>query len=384
MFRDEDDDLWEKIKKGHKRKELQKFLSKGEAIGKRGDRFVVIPIPQIDLPTYRYDFSNVPRVGQGEGKRGNPVGGDFENFGGAGSEAGEHLLDEEVSFEELAEILREELELPDLEPKGRKNIPVPSNKYSTIAPTGPRGLKHFRQMFKKGLIRILLSGEYNKDKPVIIFTRPDERYKSWKIVMDPRAGAVIIYVMDVSGSVFGDIKEIMRATSFYLEVLIKTEPKYKKVDMRYIIHDTIAKQVSREEFFRTREGGGTIMSSGFKEIEKMIDPKQGSIFGAERTIYSPDDWNIYIFYYSDGANWSTDDTKKCCEILEKNILSKSGVKLFGYFQIKTPYAQDDFRVDLEVYFDGNKKVKTTEITKKEEIMKALKEILGKKKGSKSK
>jgi|SRR3989338_5467128 len=383
---DQDDDLWGKVKKGYKRKELKKLLSKGEVIGKRGDRFVVIPIPQIDLPTYRYDFGNAPRVGQGEGKRGDPVGPeDSDNFGGAGSEAGEHLLDEEVSFEELAEILREVgLELPDLEPKGKKNIPVPSDKYFTIAPVGPRGLKHFKQMFKRGLIRNLLSGEYNPEKPMIIFNKSDEKYKSWKTVLLPSAGAVIIEMVDVSGSVFGDAKDIMRAASFYLEVLIKTNPKYKKVDTRYIIHDTAAKQVGRDEFFRTREGGGTIMSSGFKEIEKIIDPKQGSIFDEEKTIYSPEDWNIYIFYYSDGANWSADDTDECCEILEKNILSKSGVKLFGYFQIETPYTRDDFRSELDVYFAENEKVRTTEIATKEEIMKALKEILSKKKEIKKK
>lgn len=378
---DQDDSLWRKVKKGQLRKELKKFLSKGEAIGKRGDRFVVIPIHQIDLPTFRYNPLDIPGVGQGDGKRGDPVGPDeADDFYGAGSNSGEHLLEEEVSFEELAEILKEELKLPNLKVKGKKNIPVKKEQYSTIANKGPKGLMHFQRMFKKGIIRYLLSGEYDPKKPQIIFRKQDEKYKSWQVVLLPYAGAVIIFIMDVSGSIFGDIIDIMRTICFWIEVLIKGKPEYKKVDMRYIIHDTVAKQVSQNEFFRTREGGGTMISSGYEELANMLDPQVGSVYGSERTIYFPDDWNIYVFHLSDGANWNTADTDKCYEILEKKILPK--VNLFGYFQIETPYANDDFIANLEIYFSDNEILRTAYVEKKEDIMPALKEIFGEKKGSK--
>jgi uncharacterized sporulation protein YeaH/YhbH (DUF444 family) len=84
------------------------------------------------------------------------------------------------------------------------------------------------------------------------------------------------------------------------------------------------REVDRDTFFRTRESGGTMISSAYKLCAKMIDDE-----------FPPSEWNIYPFQFSDGDNWSADDTSTCMEVLKKDILPK--VNLFCYGQVESPY-----------------------------------------------
>src|SRR5579859_5098832 len=112
-----------KIVRGRIKKDLRKYMSQGEMIGRQGRRYVSIPMPQIDLPQFRYG-SRQGGVGQGEGETGDPIGqGDpQQGKGEAGSDPGQHIVEVDVTLEELAQILGEELQLPNIEPRGKKNI----------------------------------------------------------------------------------------------------------------------------------------------------------------------------------------------------------------------------------------------------------------------
>ena len=129
-------------------------------------------------------------------------------------------------------------------------------------------------------------------------------------------------MMDVSGSMGDEQKEIVRIESFWIDTWLRHQ--YKGLETRYIIHDAVAREVDRDTFFHTRESGGTMISSAYKLCQEIIDAD-----------YPPGGWNIYPFHFSDGDNWSADDTRLCIELLKNDILP--GVNLFAYGQVESPY-----------------------------------------------
>jgi len=190
------------IVKGAVRRNLKRYISRGEILGREGKKTVAIPVPQIEIPRFRFKGKGQSGVGQGDGEEGDAVGqGEQQQGSGkAGDQAGEHDLDVEISVEELAEILGEELELPRIRPRGSATLKTLKSKYTGIAKVGPESLRHFKRSFKEALKRQLSAGMYNPDDPSIIITRDDRRYRSFKLQMSQESNAVIVYMMDVSGS----------------------------------------------------------------------------------------------------------------------------------------------------------------------------------------
>ena len=107
----------------------------------------------------------------------------------------------------------------------------------------------------------------------------------------PATNAVIIYMMDVSGSMGDEQKEIVRIESFWIDTWLRKQ--YKGLETRFIIHDAVAREVDRDTFFHTRESGGTMISSAYKLALEMIEARLPAC-----------EWNIYPFHFSDGDNWS--------------------------------------------------------------------------------
>ena len=161
---EEDNARFRQIVRGKIKGQLKQYISNGELIGKKGRDLVSIPMPQITLPQFRYGHKNTGGVGQGQGDVGDPLGGDGNEKGQAGQGAGEHILEVEVSLEELAAMLGEELELPNIEPRGKKNITREADKYTGISTVGPESLRHFKRTYKQALRRQVLSGDYNAAK----------------------------------------------------------------------------------------------------------------------------------------------------------------------------------------------------------------------------
>src|SRR4051812_36405803 len=191
---------FKQIVKGKIKQNLRKYISQGELIGRQGKDYVSIPIPQIDLPRFRFGRRQAGGVGQGEGQPGTPLGAgeDEEAQGQAGNSEGQHQLEVEVSLQELAEMLGQELELPKIQPKGTGNIHAQKVKYSGIHTVGPDSLRHVKRTYKEALKRQIMTGNYNPEDPIIVPIRKDYRYRMWKNVTRPENNAVIIYMMDVS------------------------------------------------------------------------------------------------------------------------------------------------------------------------------------------
>ncbi len=347
-----------KIVRGRIKKNLRKYISSGELIGRKGKKIISIPLPQIDLPRFRYGQQQTGGVGQGEGNAGDPVGGE----GQAGDQPGRHILEVDVTIDELAEILGEELELPKIEPRGKKQITTLKTEYTGISRSGPESLRHFKRTYKEALKRQICAGLYNPKCPIIVPIREDKRYRSWKVDYLPESHAVIIYMMDVSGSMGGEQKEIVRIEAFWIDAWLKHH--YKDIETRYIAHDAVAQAVDRETFFHLREGGGTKISSAYSVCTEMIERE-----------YDPMEYNIYLFHFSDGDNWGGEDTKKCIGLLKDKLLPASNI--FCYGQVKSAYGSGQFIKDLREELGEDEQLVTSEIKDHDAIYDSIKDFLGK-------
>ena len=361
---DRDSERFRRIVRGQIKRNLRRYMSQGEMIGRQGDRMVSIPLPQIELPKFRYGGREMGGVGQGEGQVGDPIGqGDPQpGSGEAGSEPGQHIIEVDVTLDELAEIMAEELELPNIEARGKKNIISQKDKYNIIRRVGPNSLRHFKRTYRAALKRQIASGLYNPDDPIIVPISEDMRYRSWSEVPMPQSNAVIIYMMDVSGSMGREQKEMVRLTAFWIETWLRSQ--YKQIEIRYIVHDAAAKEVDQHTFYHLREGGGTRISSAYKLCTRLM-----------QTHFPITEWNIYPFHFSDGDNWGNDDTRECVQLLRHEILPNSNQ--FCYGQVRSAYGSGRFAYDLLRILDSEEQLVVSEINRREEIYDAIKDFLGK-------
>jgi len=351
-----DHQRFRKIVKGKIRKDLRKFLTRGELIGREGKKLISIPVHGIETPRFRYGDNNDGGVGKGDGKPGDTVEGEG-GMGPGGDQEGHHILEVDVSLDELADILGEELQLPRIKPKGKHRITSEKDRYSGIRQSGPESLRHFKRTFRRALRRQIMSGLYNPDSPRIIFERRDKVYRSWKTVLSPQSNAVIIYMMDVSGSMGDEQKELVRLEAFWIDAWLRRN--YQGIESRYIVHDVRAGEVDRETFFRIREDGGTRISSAFRVARALLDKN-----------YSPDDWNIYLFHFSDGDNSSESDSRECCAMLKENLLPH--LNMFGYCQVASAYGSGNFINVVHEHLSDQEKAITSRVNTKDDIYDSIK------------
>jgi len=359
---DQDLNRFNKILKGKVRQNLRQYITRGEMFGRRGRETVSIPVPNIDTPRFKFGQRGSGGAGQGEGDIGQPIGrGEEEGQGegAAGNQPGGHVREVEVSFDELAEMLGNELELPNIEPKGDDQLKSIKDKYTSIRTTGPGSLRHFRRTYKRALKRQIASQEYNAKDPVIIPTREDERFRSWKSVAKPDANAAVIYMMDVSGSMTDVQKEIVRIEAFWINTWLKHQ--YDGVQIRFVVHDAVAHEVDEETFFQIRESGGTRISSAYRAAEISIARD-----------CPVDAWNIYCFQFSDGDNWG-EDTSACLDYLQETLLPISN--LFCYGQVESPYGSGEFIKELRKINENWENMILSEISDKEAIYDSIKDFL---------
>ena len=92
------------------------------------------------------------------------------------------------------------------------------------------------------------------------------------------------------------------------------------------------------------------------------------------TEYPAESWNLYTFHFSDGDNWSVDDTKECIKLLEQRLLPR--VNLFAYGQVNSPYGSGQFLKDLRQHVDAENLV-TSHVENREGIYDSIKTFLGK-------
>lgn len=160
----------------------------------------------------------------------------------------------------------------------------------------------------------------------------DLRYNNVIRKPTPTTSAVMFCLMDVSGSMTQDIKDLAKRFFVLLHLFLKRH--YEKTEVVFIRHHTEASEVDEEEFFYSRETGGTVVSSALGLMKEII---------AER--YPTDSWNIYAAQASDGENWQ-DDSPKCRDLLVKSLLPL--VQYFAYVEISSGSEQELWETYQEI------------------------------------
>ncbi|RLS51367.1 MAG: DUF444 family protein [Planctomycetota bacterium] len=356
---DRDLKRFQEIVRGKIRRDLKQYVNHGEMLGRKGRETVSIPVPSIDIPHFVHGDKGNGGSAQGDGEIGQPLGPGQEQDspGTAGDDPGRHVREVEISIAELADILGQELELPHIEPKGQDSLTSKKDRYKTISRHGPNSLRHFKRTYKEALKRQVATGVYNADDPVIIPTREDERFRSWKSEFEPQANAAILYVMDVSGSMTDDQKTIVRAESFWIDAWLQRQ--YDGIQRRYIVHDAVAHEVDEETFYRVKESGGTRISSAYQKVMEVITRD-----------FPAADWNLYLFQFSDGDNWGDDNS----QLLTEHLLPVCN--LFCYGQVESPYGSGDYIRELKTLSEKYENMVLSEIPNQEAIYESIKQFLG--------
>lgn len=311
-----------KIVRGKVRENLKKYLIQEQIISQQGKRGVVVPIPHIQLPYFRFGKPE-KGVGQGEGEEGEVLspGDRGDGAEGAGAEPGRHFYEAELSIEELADILGEALELPRIEPKKHQQLETSIDRYTSVRRVGPESLRYMRRTMKEVLKRAISSGIYDPDDPVLVPIKADKRYRSWKSYPAPDSSAVVFLMRDFSGSMTTEKKRLVRVISFWLDTWLRRN--YRKIIVVYIGHDTHAYILDAEQFFSLTTGGGTHISSGYELVSKLI-----------KSQYDPTSWNLYGFHFTDGENFDYDNDR-AIKYLRQDLVPV--MNLFGYCGIKSGF-----------------------------------------------
>jgi len=155
----------------------------------------------------------------------------------------------------------------------------------------------------------------------------DLRYNNMIQQPTPTTSAVMFCLMDVSGSMTQDIKDLAKRFFVLLHLFLRRH--YEKTEVVFIRHHTKADEVDEEEFFYSRETGGTVVSSALELMKTIVQER-----------YPSGSWNIYAAQASDGENWA-DDSPKCSELLVKSLLPL--VQYYAYVEISSGKEQELWR-----------------------------------------
>ncbi len=177
-----------------------------------------------------------------------------------------------------------------------------------------------RSAEKKEKLKDEITRVQKQKKTVPFFEYLDLRYNNFETTPVPTTSAVMFCVMDVSASMGYHEKDV--AKRFFTLLYIFLTKQYNNVELVFIRHHTSAKEVDEDEFFNSRESGGTIVSSSLKLMKKIIKER-----------YDPSQWNIYCCQASDGDVWSSSDAEECCHLLQQDILPM--VQYMAYIEIKS-------------------------------------------------
>lgn len=287
----------------------------------------------------------IPRPGGGQGR-----GGKASNTG-----QGEDDFVFELSRDEFLDLLFEDLELPHLVKKELTRLPEHKLVRAGFTTDGtPANLNIVRSLRGSIARRIAMSATARErvvelrenletlraegradDDPLVIDLQEqiarleahirsipfldtiDLRYNHRVRRPQPSTQAVMFCLMDVSGSMTQERKDL--AKRFFILLYLFLQRNYERIDVVFIRHHTVAMEVDEQEFFHSRETGGTVVSSALTLMAEVV-----------RARYPVHAWNIYAAQASDGDNWP-DDSPGCREIIENDLLPL--LQYFAYVEI---------------------------------------------------
>ncbi len=351
------------------RENIADIIADESIIGQERDRIIKVPIRGIKEYRFIYgDSSGGVAQGNGETERGQVVGkmdGEGDEPGDrAGDRPGIDYYETDVSLDEVIEMMFEDLELPDLERKRLRHIESLRNfRRHGFRQVGIRSRLDKRRTARARLRRkratIEQPTEPSRDR--FPFHDGDLTYRHVTTDIRLESNAVVICIMDTSGSMDTAKKYLARSFFFLLYQFIRT--KYQNVELVFVAHHSTAKEVTEQEFFYKGESGGTMISSGYKRALEIIEDR-----------YHPAMWNVYAFHCSDGDNFDSDTP----ETLELATKLSEACNLFGYGEIKPLgpryYESSMLNVFRQLDLDN---FQTILIERKEDVWPSFKALLAK-------
>jgi sporulation protein YhbH len=347
------------------REGIADIIAEEAIIGKNKNKKIKVPIK--GLKEYRFVFGkNNKGVAQGTGKeeKGQEIGkGEDESSqpgnGEPGNQAGEDVYETEITLEEAVQMMFEDLELPELEQKQFFQTETETlRKLLGYKKKGIRVRLAKKKTLKNKLKRKIASKPLKEENEIFPFHVNDLIYKKTVVDIKEHSNAVVICIMDTSGSM-DQLKKYL-ARSFYFMLYQFITLRYMNTEIVFIAHHTEAKEVSEDDFFHKVESGGTQISSGYKKALEIINLR-----------YNPALWNIYTFHCSDGDNYM-DDNAAAVEAAKQLA---QVCNLFGYGEIKpdTSYSWSGM-IEEFASIDASNFVSIL-IRKKEHIWPAFKKFL---------
>ena len=308
------------------RENIADIIAEESIIGQGRDKIIKVPIRGVK--EYRFVFGeNAPGVGSGDGNSqpGQVIGkadGRQQGAGRGGDQPGVDYYETDITLEELVDIMFEDLQLPDMERKRlREVLAERRSKRKGYRRVGVHVHMDKRRTAIARVRRRVASGDAaiqrTEAERRFPFHRDDITFRRLRQDVKPQSNAVVLCIMDTSGSM--DTVKKYLARSFFFLLFQFVRARYTNVEVVFIAHHTRAREVTEQEFFHKGESGGTYISSGYLKALEIVQAR-----------YHPTLWNIYAFHCSDGDNFPNDNAaalkaaKELCEI----------ANLFGYGEIK--------------------------------------------------
>lgn len=351
----------EKIQEAIKNK-LHELVSEENIILSNGQNVVKIPIKSLDEYKIRYNTDKSQHVGQGDGKSqvGDIVAKDGKAAQGQGKgkeasdKAGEDYYEAEVQLADIEEILFQQLALPNLKEKDKQHLVTKDIIFNDVRKKGLMG-----NIDKKRTILTAIKRNAAKGKPALHpILEDDLRFKTWTEEKLPQSQAVVLAMMDTSGSMGLFEKTCARNFFFWMTRFLRS--KYQAVDIQFIAHHTEAKIVTEEAFFTKGESGGTICSSAYEKALELI-----------KSHYNPQQYNIYPIHFSDGENLASDNAR-CVELIGQLMAVSS---MFGYAEVNS-YSRTSALMSVYSKISDDK-FRSFIIKRKSDVYEALKSIFQK-------
>jgi len=351
------------------RKQVKNVIGEESIITNKNGTRIRIPVKGLKDYQFRHGINEDEikgGVGQGKGKPGDVIARDPGNGSNrkAGNQKGEEYMEVEVDIDYLIKIMFEDLGLPYLEEKTKVEQLVPVGwKFDGISKIGIRPRLHKKKTMHETLKRTsayvqeimedtkcdidkaeraLVQSESDLDYAIelvktnqvkddidtsLLYIEDDDlRFKMVTEQFEPSSSAVIIAMMDISGSMSSEKKYLARSFLFWLNEFLKKT--YQNVQIKFIVHTTEAKLVDEKDFFKIGEWGGTYCHTAFDLANHVLESE-----------FPKDEWNRYVVYSSDGEDFDVDKTMSSAKTMMDN-----GLNMLGYLEIKPnsePYASGD-------------------------------------------
>ena len=305
---------------------------------------LIVEMDDINPPTFTYGD------GDGEGQAGQ----------GPGSDGGKLKFD--LPYDRFMALVSKKLRLPDLKKEGKGRIKAVSYSMNTFGPIGV--VMDKKRTFKRALKTSIGTNAYNPSQGRYDFEvqRRDRRYKVPKREEKPKYKAVVFYVGDISYSTWGERLELEKRLLNFVHQWLDYNYGKNNVEHRYFVHDAEAYEVTADEFYQVGNVGGTQASMAFDLIAKVA-----------RNDYDLAQTNLYAFYVGDGELFM-DDAKTIAQLAEEEL--RSIFTRLCITEVKPSTASILSNV-LQEHFKFDDIIRMTKLNHREDIIKAIRVLLGK-------